>query len=319
MCILRRSLFAIAIVCSVVLVGPSGQVLAQQEYPSKPIRIVLGSAGSTPDILARLIGNKMSENWRQPVVIDNRPGIIAASTVAKSAPDGYTLLLTSPALAARAALVPNLPYDTIKDFAGVTEIGRSNVVAVVSSTIGVKSIKELVTYAEARPGKMFFATPPTGSSDHLTAEKFRLALGINAQYVAYKGQAESLIETAAGRSHFSTPGLTAAMPFIKDGKLVALVQQVVGLPGVPVAAHVLPQWKQVGSHSILAPAGTPLVIRQQISKEAARILNLPDVRERLHAVSYQIAPTTPEEHDRNLRADIAAFAKIIKEIGLKPN
>lgn len=296
-------------------------VPAQQKFPSKPIRIVIGSApGSTPDILARLIGNKMSDNWGQPVVIENRlPPVTGYSMVAKATPDGHTLLLAAPALAIRAVMFTNLPYDTLKDFAGVSEIGFSNVVVVVGTGLGVKSVKELVTYANARPGKIFYATGTAGSADHMTVERFKFAAGINAQHVSFKGQAESLIETAAGRSHFTTAGLIAALPFIKDGKLVAIVQQVPALPGVPLAADVVPEWKQMGSQSILTPAGTPLVIRQQISKEVARILSLPDIRERLDTVAFHIAPTTPEEHDRKLRADILAFAKVIKEIGLRPN
>lgn len=293
---------------------------AQQKFPSKPIRIVLGGTpGSTPDILARIIGNKMSENWGQPVVIENRmPPVIGYGMVAKATPDGYTLLLAAPSIAIRAVTFTNLPYDTLRDFAGVTEIGYSNVVVVVSPGLGVKSVRELVAFADARPGKVFFATGAVGSADHMTIERFRFASGIKAQHVSFKGQAESLIETAAGRSHFTTAGLTAALPFIKDGKLVALVQQVAALPGVPLAAEVVPQWKQMGSQSILAPAGTPLAIRQQIGKEIARILNLSDIRERLNNVAFHIAPTTPEEHERNLRNDIAAFAKVAREIGLKP-
>ena len=311
---------AFACVIGVSLVAVSGLASAQQKFPAKPMRIMVGSTpGATPDILARLIGNKMSEHWGQPVVIDNRPAVIANSTVAKSAADGYTLLLVSPAIAIRAALVPNLPYDTLKDFAGVTEIGYSNAVVVVGPGLGVRSVKELVAYAEARPGKVFFATAAAGGADHLTAERFKFAAGIKAQHVSFKGQAESLIETVAGRSHFTTAGLTAALSFIKDGKLVALAQLVPGLPGVPLAAEVVPQWKQMGSQSILAPAGTPLAIRQQIGKEVARILSLPDIRERLNNVAFHIAPTTPEEHERKLRADIAAFAKVIKDIGLRPN
>jgi tripartite-type tricarboxylate transporter receptor subunit TctC len=298
----------------------SSIALAQQKFPTKPIRIVVGAApGGTPDILARLIGNKMSENFGQPVVIDNRLGLIGYSMVAKSAPDGYTLLSTSPSIAVLAALETNLPYNTLRDFTGVTEIGYSNTVVVVAPALGVKSIKELIAYAEARPGKVFHATSSAGSVDYMTAERFKFAAGIKAQHVSFKGSAESMIETAAGRSHFTTAGLTAALSFIRDGKLVALVQLVPGLPGVPLAADVLPQWKQMGSQAILAPAGTPLAIRQQIGKEVARILSLPDIRERLNAVAFHIAPTTPEEHDRKLRADITAFAKVIKDVGLRPH
>lgn len=290
-------------------------------YPSKPIRIILGSApASTPDILARLVGPKLTEAWGQPVVIETRqPASVAQLLVAKSTADGYTLMLASPGFAVRAALVPNLPYDPPRDFVGVTEIGYSNMLVLVSPGLGVKSIKELVAYAQARPGKMFFATGAVGSADHLETERFNFAAGIKAQHVSFKGTGESMIQVAAGRAHFMTTGMTAALPLIKDGKLIALAQRVPGLPGVPLASEVVPEWKQVGRQAIYAPAGTPMAIRQQLSKEVARVLNLPDIRQRLESLAFQIKPSTPEELDRNFRADIAAFAKIIKDIGLKPN
>lgn len=314
---LYKVMLAIAVAMATVPTASIAQ--SPQRFPTKPIRIVAALTGSTPDFLARLIGNKMSESWGQPVVIDNRPGIINATTVAKSAADGYTLLQAGPSIAIRPTLMPNVPYDTLRDFAGVTEIGYSNTLVIAASGLGVKSVKELVAYAEARPGKIFFATGPAGSGDHINVEAFKFAAGIKAQHVSFKGTSESLIEIVAGRSHFSVTGQTVAAPFIKDGKLVALAQLAPGLPGVPLAAEVVPQWKQMGSQAILAPAGTPLAIRQQIGKEVARILNLTDIRERLNALAFQTTPTTPEEHERKLRADVAAYAKVIKEIGLKPN
>ncbi len=312
---------SMAMLACAALVVTQERALAQQKYPSKPIRIVVGvTPGGTADIIARLMGVKISDNWGQPVVIENRlPVVVANTTVVKANADGYTLLLASPAIAIRAALFTNLPYDTLRDFAGVTEVGFSNTVVVVPADLGARSIKDLIAYTNARPGKIFFATPAVGGADHMNIERFRLAAGIKAQHVAYRGPAESLIEVAAGRAHFTATGLTAAMPFIKDGKLVALVQRVAGLPGVPLAADVMPEWGRIGTQALLAPAGTPLAIRRQIATEVARVLNLPDIRERLSAASFQVATNTPEEHERNLRADIAAFAKIIKEIGLKPN
>jgi tripartite-type tricarboxylate transporter receptor subunit TctC len=313
----KRTL-AFCISCCVAMFAPIA--LAQQKYPSKPIRfVVAATAGSTTDILARLIGNKMSESWGQPIVIDNRVPIIGTGLAAKSQPDGYTLLSTGGTIAVRAVLTSNLPYDILRDFAGVAEIGFSNTLVVVSPGLGVKSVKELVAYAEARPGKIFNATSATGDIIYLTGERFKFAAGIKSQHVSYKGQADSLIETAAGRAHFTTSGQTAALPFIKDGKLVALVQHAPGLPGVPLAADVVPEWKQMGRQQILAPTGTPLAIRQQISKEVARILNLPDIRDRLNTLAFHVVPTTPEDHDRNRREELAAFAKVVKDIGLKPN
>jgi tripartite-type tricarboxylate transporter receptor subunit TctC len=292
---------------------------AAARYPSRPIRIVVGSTpGATPDVLARLIGAKLGESWRQPVVIENRvPGVIGYNAVAKSTPDGYTLLLASPALAIRAVVSSNLPYDTLNDFAGVTEIGFSNVVVVVGPGLGVKSLKELVEFANARPGKIFNATGVVGGADHLTAERFKHFAGIKAKHVSFKGSVEALIEASAGRAHFSSTGLAAAMPLIQDGKLIPLVQFVPMLPKVPVAADVVPGWKPMGAQSIVVRSGTPMAIRQKLGKEVGRIVAMPDVRERLSAVAFHITPSTPEEHDKKLRADIAAFAAIVKEIGLQ--
>jgi tripartite-type tricarboxylate transporter receptor subunit TctC len=308
--------------CS-LLAGHTTASRAAEPYPSKPIRIVIGSTvGGSPDVLARLIGNKLSESWKQPVVIDNRPGaggVLAYNMVAKSMPDGYTLSLAAPGLAINAVMARNLPYDTLKDFAGVTEIGYSNVVVVVGPGLGVKSVKELVEYANARPGKVLNATGVPGGADYLTAERFKYFAGVKSKPVSFKGSIEALLEAAAGRAHFSSTGLTAAMPLIQDGKLIPLVQLVPGLPNVPVAADLVPGWKPMGAQAFLVRSGTPMAIRQQLSKEIGRILALPDIRERLAAVAFHITPCTPEAHDKKLRADITAFAAIVKEIGLQAN
>jgi tripartite-type tricarboxylate transporter receptor subunit TctC len=306
-----------------LLAGQLTAAHAAEPYPSKPIRIIIGgTAGSSPDVLARLIGNKLSESWKQPVVVENRPGaagVLAYSAVAKSTADGYTLSLASPTLAIQPAVLRNLPYDTLRDFSGVTELGYSNVVIVVGPGLGVKSVKELIEYANARPGKVLNATGVPGGADYLTAERFKYFAGIKSKPVSFKGSIEALLEASTGRTHFSSTGLTAAMPLIQDGKLIPLVQLVPGLPNVPVAADVVPGWKPMGAQAILVRSGTPMAIRQQLSREVARILAMPDIRERLAAVAFHITPSTPEAHDKKLRADIAAFAAIIKEIGLQVN
>ena len=309
---------------ALLVLGSLGETVSAagaDRYPAKPIRIVIGSTpGATPDVLARLIGAKLGEIWNQPVVIENRvPGVVAYNAVAKSTPDGHTLLLASPALAIRAVISTNLPYDTLKDFAGVTEIGFSNVVVVVGPSLGVKSLKELVEFARSRPGKVFNATGVVGGADHLTAERFKHFAGIKAKHVSFKGSVEALIEASAGRAHFSSTGLAAAMPLIQDGKLIPLVQYVPMLRDVPVADDVVPGWKPMGAQSFVVRSGTPMAIRQKLSREVGRILAMPDVRERLSAVAFHITPSTPEEHDRKLREDMAAFAAIVKEIGLQAN
>jgi len=316
---LQRVAFACVIGGTLAVVP--GLAFAQQKFPAKPIRIVVpATPGGTSDIWARLVGMKMGDNWGQPVVIENRvPAIVSYAMVAKASADGYTLLAAGPGVAAQPAVMPNLPYNSLRDFVGASVIGYSNVVVIVPPGIGVKTVKDLIAYAQARPGKIFYATTVVGQADYFTVERFRFAAGIKAQHVAFKGQPEFLIEIAAGRAHFATAGLTAAMSLIKDGKLVALAQQVAVLPGVPLAAEVLPAWKQMGRHALLVPTGTPMAIRQQLSKEVVRILSLPDVRERLNAVGFHITPTTPEETDARIRADIEGYAQAAKDIGLKPN
>jgi tripartite-type tricarboxylate transporter receptor subunit TctC len=304
-----------------ILADEAAAADAADRYPSRPIRIVVGGTpGGTPDVLARLIGAKLGESLGQPIVVENRvPAVVGYHSVAKSTPDGYTLLLASPALAIQAVLAANLPYDTRRDFAGVSELGFSNVVVVVGPGLGVKSVKELIAFANSRPGKIFNATGVVGGADHLTAERFKYFAGIKAKHVSFKGSIEALIEASAGRAHFSSTGLTAAMPLIQDGRLIPLVQFVPMLPNVPLASDAVPGWKPMGAQSVVVRSGTPMAVRQRVSKEVANILAMPDVRERLKAVGFHITPSTPEEHDRKLRADIAAFAAIVKEIGLQAN
>jgi len=308
------------------IAAPGVPQAAEQKFPSKPIRLVVAfTPAGTTDILARMVAPGMSESWGQPLVIENRPGAggaLAAALVAKATPDGYTLLATSAALAINAVLNSNAQYDPLKDFAPVAELGYSTTVLVVSPSLGVKTLKEFITLANTKPIRLLFGSTGAGSSTHLTAERFKLAAGIKAQHVGFKGQAEFLIEIVAGRIHFGSSGLTASMPFIRDGKLVPLVvatpQRSPVLPDIPSAPEVLPGWGRDGSQAWLAPAGTPRAIRQQISKELARALSVPETRERLENIGFHVAPTTPEEHDKNLRADLEVFSRIVREVGLKP-
>lgn len=299
---------------------------AQQKFPAKPIRLVTAfTPGGTTDILARMVGPGMSETFGQPIVIENRPGaggVLAAAIVAKAPPDGYTLLATSAAVAISAVLSGNAQYNPVKDFTGVAELGYSTTVLVVTPSLGVKSVKELATLANTKPIKLLFGSVGAGSSTHLSGERFRLAAGFKAQHIGFKGQSEFLIEIIAGRIHFGSSGLMVSLPFIKEGKLVALAvatpQRSPVLPDVPAAPEVVPGWGRDGSQAWLAPAGTPRAVRAQISKELGRLLLLPEIKERLHGMGFNVAPTTPEEHEKNLRADIEVFSRLVTEVGLKP-
>lgn len=318
--------FVAAIAVGVAVTAPPSLVQAQQNFPTKPVRIVVPSAaGGPPDTLARLIGPKLSKSWGQPVVIENRPGagsVIGTSVVAKAAPDGYTLLLNTGAFAVNAALQPNLPYDPRKDFAGVTGISSGTLALVVPPALGVKSVKDLIAFGKAQPGKIHFGSAGAASYVHLWGEAVRLAAGIKAVHVGFKGAPQAAIEVLAGRVHYAVLNLIVVLPMIKDGKLLALavssLQRSPLLPDVPTMAETLPELKRPeGGLGILAPARTPRPIREQISKEVARILDLPDVKERLQTMGATPAPRTPDEHDKFLRAQIETISKLVIEAGLR--
>ena len=323
---LQRVSCSAVIALSVVVAAAPGLAQTQQHFPGKPVRLVVPfSPGGTSDILGRMISPKMSESWGQPVVVETRTGAggtIGASIVAKAAPDGHTLLLTSAAFAISAALNANLPYDARKDFAGITRIGYSTTALVVSPNLGVKSVREFIMLAQAKPGKIFFSSAGAGSATHMNGERFRLAADIKVVHVGFKGASDATLEVLAERVHYCIVGLAGALPFIKDGRLLALAvgmpQRSPLLPEVPTIAETLPGYERDGSHSLLAPAGTPPHVLKKINKEIRRVFELPDIKERLQNFDFVFVPTTPEEHERVLRADIETFSKVVRLAGLIP-
>jgi tripartite-type tricarboxylate transporter receptor subunit TctC len=298
---------------------------AGRAFPTKPIRFVVPfSPGGGTDTLTRIIAHKMSESWGQAVVIENRTGAggtIGTGIVAKATPDGHTLLVSSSAFAISAAMGNPLPYDPLKDFVGVTRIGFSKSMLVVTPSLGVKTLKDFIELARSRPGKILFSSGGAGSSTHLNAERFRLAAGIKAVHVGFKGSADAMLEVVAGRCHYVITGLITTLPYVKDGRLIPLAvappMRSSILPDVPTIAETLPGYKRDGSHVMLAPAGTPRAILNQISTEVRRIFELPDVVERLKNFDYLLVPSTPEEMDRILRADIQTFSEVITLAGLR--
>jgi tripartite-type tricarboxylate transporter receptor subunit TctC len=307
------------------LAAMPGVTQAQQKFPTKTIRFVVpfSPAGGT-DTLARIIAQKMSENWGQSVVIENRTGAggtIGTGIVAKATPDGHTLLLSSSAFAISAALHPNLSYDPLKDFAGVTRLGFSKSLLVVTPTLGVKTLNEFIELARARPGKILFSSGGHGSSTHINGERFRLAAGFKPVHVAFKGSSDAALEVVAGRVHYVISGLLTVLPYVQDGRLVPLgvlsPTRSPLFPDLPTIAEVLPGYRRDGSHVMLAPAGTPRPVLNQISNEVRRIFELPEIKERLKNYDYFLSPSTPEELDSILRADIATFSEVVKLAGLR--
>ncbi|HET7671380.1 MAG TPA: tripartite tricarboxylate transporter substrate binding protein, partial [Burkholderiales bacterium] len=277
-----------------------------QDYPNKPIRIVLGfSAGSTTDILARTVGQKMSEAWGQPVLVENRPsagGVVAGNTVATAAPDGYTLLVVSAGHAASAAMFTKLPYDTLRDFAGVSRIANVPSILIVSPSLGVKTVQDLVALAKSKPGQLNFSSPGIGSANHLAGELFKTLAGVQATHVPYKGIPEAMGAVVSSDAQFNFSPVLNVLPLTRSGKVLALAtttgKRSVVLPELPTLAEagvtgsVFDPW-----FGLLAPAKTPRPVLARLSAEVARIVGLPDVKERLRGLGADPAPNTPEEFD----------------------
>jgi tripartite-type tricarboxylate transporter receptor subunit TctC len=297
----------------------------QQKYPTRPVRIVVGfSAGSATDITARMVAPGLSGIWKQPVVIENRPGAgstLASAAVAKATPDGHTLALISTSFPITAVLHKDLPYDPLRDFVAVTQIGSSTGFLGVSPSLGVKSVKELIALARERPGKIFFGSAGAGSGIHLTAERFKMLTGIQTVHVAFKGQPEMLIEIMAGRIHYGFPSLGPALGMVRDGRLVMLAVVTKNrsplFPDVPTMLEILPGFERDATQGLMAPAGTPRPILNQISRDVARVLELPEVKQQMLAINFEPLPTTPEEYDRMIRGMIATFSKVVVAAGLR--
>ena len=235
--------FVLAVAAAVALVS-IGEAWSQQ-YPTKPIRMIVPfTAGSQADLFARMIAPKMSENWRQQVVVDNRPsagGIVAGSIIAGAAPDGYTLMLTSIAYAVSAAIYTKLPYDPLKDIDGVAKFASGPLVLVVAPALGVKSVKELIALAKQKPGQINFGSAGIGSGTHMGGEQFKFAAGINVVHVPYRGTPEALLDTVTGRIQYWFSPLGPALPFVTDKRLLALAvstaQRSPLFPDVPTVAE----------------------------------------------------------------------------------
>lgn len=318
---------AAALLASVALATTPVAASAQSKFPNKPIRLVSATtAGSQPDMIARLIGQRMGETWGQPVVVDNRPGAagtLGANAVARANPDGHTLLYAQPNFTISAVLHAKLPYDPLKDLTPVSHIGISTNILVASPNVGVKTLNEFVAAARAQPGKLILASSSPGSAGNLSGMRFNLVTGIKAVHVAFKGSPEATIEVLAGRAQYHVGTMGVTLPFIKEGKLIGLAvtspQRAPVLPDVPALGEVFAEFKRPEtSHGIVAPAGTPRAIVEQINKEIVRILDLAEVRERLASISYVVAPSTPEEYGRILRGQIEALGSVVRDAGLRP-
>ena len=307
-----------------LVLGLSGGAIAQS-WPARPVHIVVPqSAGGGVDTVARAFAQKFSEGWKQPVVVDDRPGAggtIGADFVAKSAKDGYTLLLASSSQAISASQYRKLPFDPVADFTPVSQLMSTYLMLVCNPKLPVKSVKDLVALAKASPGKLNYGSTGSGGSPHMIAELFRLETGISAVHVPYKGDAPLTPALLAGEVQYSFLTPIAVLQHVKSGRLRALA--VTGTtrasiaPDIPTMAEAgLPAVEYIGWMGIFAPGGTPREVVARIAEESMRVVKMPDIQERFPAWGGEPAGTGPEEFGARYRADIAKYARITREAGV---
>ncbi len=297
---------------------PSG---AGQDYPNKIIKIVVPfTAGSATDIMARIVGEKIGASMGQPVVVENRPGaggILGATQVAKSEPDGYTLLVVSAGHVVNPVLYPGLAYDTLADFSGVTPLAALPNMLVVAATSPIKSVQELVAAAKAKPGFLNYASAGVGSATHVNAEKFRTAAGVQVTHIPFKGTPETIVETTAGRVDFMFTPVLSSLPSIKENRMRALAVSTAkrssALPEVPTVAEAgLPGFVFDFWIGLLAPSKTPRPIINKLNAEVAKALALPDVKERMAKLGAESLPMTPEQFDGYIKDEFATLGAVMK-------
>jgi len=313
----QKVLVIVALALSVL----AGGARAQDDYPNRPLRILVGfTPGGGPDITARFVAQRLSEKLGQQVIVENRPGAggtLAAAQVARSPADGYTLLSVSSAHAAAAAIYAKLPYDTLKDLAGITQTASSKYVLVVPPSLGVRTLAELLAAAKARPGKLNFSSAGVGSGTHFAGEIFKAMAAIDVVHVPYKGIPEALGDTVSGRVQFFMAPIANAVGPVKDGRLVALgvssPERDALLPDVPAIGEAgVPGYRSELWFGLLAPAAVAPAIKARLSSAIGQILSEGETRARWTALGMTPRPTTPDEFDRLIRDDIALFTRIAR-------
>ena len=295
-----------------------------QSYPAKPVRMVVPfAAGGAVDTVARVLGQKLAESWKQPVLVDNRPGAggnIAADVVAKAPGDGYTLLITTQGFAISPGLYRKLPFDATRDFAPVTQLTSSFLVLVCSPQLPAQSVRELIALVKARPGAVNYGSTGVGAPPHLLGELLKNASGIDMLHVPYKGDAPLTQALLAGEVQVAFMPLAGVLPHIKSGRLRALgvsgKARSAAMPDVPTFTEAGVPFEFTGWLAIFAPAGSPRDLVVQIQREIARAIVTPDMLERWPAWGYQPVGNSPEEFASKLAADMAMYAKVIRDAGI---
>jgi tripartite-type tricarboxylate transporter receptor subunit TctC len=311
---------------ALVLLCLAPHALQAQPYPSKPVRFIVPfAAGGSTDIIARTVGARVSEAIGQPVVVDNRPGggtVIGTEAVARSAPDGYTLLVVPAPFTINPSLLPKLPYDPLADFTPITLINTTPLVVVVNPSVPARNVKELIALAKAKPGTLNFGSSGTGGSNHLAGELFNAMAGVKMVHIPYKGNAPALTDLVGGHVDLVFNGLTSAYPLIKSGRIRALavtsIRRSAVLPEMPTLDESgLKGFEAVAWNGLAGPAKTPAEVVDRLSSAVRKVLDNAEVRERLKSEGSDPVASTPAEFARFIREEIAKWAKVIKLSGAK--
>src|SRR6187401_1395679 len=294
-------------------------------YPAKPIRFIVGfTPGGTSDVVARLLSAKLAETWTQPLVVDNRPGAggnLAVEIVARSAPDGYTLLCASSSFSIIPSLIRELSYNPLKDFAPVTLMTSAPYLLVLHPAVPAQSVKELIVLAKAQPGKLNYASAGAGSTLHLAGELFKSLAGVDIVHVPYKG-ATGITDLIAGAVQLSFAGVPQTLPHVKAGRLKALAvttaRRATVVPDLPTIAEAgVPGYDVDPWYGVIAPAGVPRAIIEQLNTAFARALNAPDVREKFMLQGLEPRASTPGEFSGLIEKEIAKWSKVVRDAGIK--
>ena len=318
---MKRSVFALVVALGFAFTLPA----AGQGFPSKPIKMIVPlAAAGTGDTLARAVGEEMSKELGQPVVIENKPGaggLVGTEMVANAPADGYTLLAVSPSHVINPALYAKKTYDPLKSFEPITVMANTHQVIVAHSSVPVKDLKELIAYAKANPGKLNYGSAGTGSATHLNMELFRSMAGIDIVHVPYKGSTQARQDVLAGQVQLAMDGLLPVQPLIKDGRLKAMgitsSKRAQSNPEIPIIGEVVPGYASDTWYGILVPAGTPKDVIAKLHGAAVKALNSPAVKDRLNKLGAETVGNSPEEFRKLLETEQKLWAKVVKDSGAK--
>src|SRR4029077_8175696 len=302
----------------------AGSVSAQ-DYPTRPIRFITAAAqGGTSDILARAFSVHLTEALKQPVVVDNRAsasGVIAGELTANAPPDGYTILLAYHQHTVNAALNPRLPYHPVNSFTPITQLTSAGLMLVVNPASPPKNLQEFVEWTKTYKGPLNFGSAGIGTGGHLAVELYKVMTGVKAEHIPYKGSGPAMMDLVAGQYQYNFAGLQGAQTLVRSGKLRGLAittpRRVAARPDLPAVAEVLPGFEVVGWYGVIGPANLPRPIVARLHDEFVKALNRPDVRERIVVDGSEPAGTTPEDFRNFMLADLAKWAKLVKESGAK--